>query len=254
MTTPPIQAPTPRPLTFADIKASISLGVKDFLAIPLIDLFFASFFVLAGMIMAWITYATGTTFWLVLAVLGFPLVGTLASIGFYETSRLRAEGKAIRFGKVARLVWSEKNGQLPWLATIIVVLFLFWFFLGHMIFALFLGLSPMTNVSTSLDVFLTTDGLTMLAFGTAVGGVFAILIFSASVLGIPMLLDRDVDFITAMLRSMAAVRDNPVIYLVWGAIIAAITLGAMIPFFLGLFIAMPVLGHATWHLYKRVTE
>lgn len=256
MTTPssPPKAPVPRPMTFSDVASSLSLGVQDFLANPVIDLFFASFFVLTGMAMAWITLATGTTFWLVLAVLGFPLVGTLASIGFYETSRLRAQGKAIRFGEVARLVWSEKNGQLPWLATIIVVLFLFWFFLGHMIFALFLGLTPMTNVSTSLDVFLTSDGLTMLAFGTAVGGVFAVLIFSASVLGIPMLLDRDVDFITAMLKSMTAVRDNPVLYLIWGAIIALITLTAMIPFFLGLFIAMPVLGHATWHLYKRVTE
>lgn len=254
MTTPPIQAPTPRPLTLADISASISMGLKDFLATPLIDLFFASFFVLAGMIMAWITYITGTTFWLVLAVLGFPLVGTLAALGFYETSRRRAAGQTIRFSEIAGLVWSQKNGQLPWLATIIVVLFLFWFFLGHMIFALFLGLSPMTNVSTSLDVFLTADGLMMLAFGTAIGAVFAVLIFSLSVLGIPMLLDRDVDFITAMLRSMAAVRDNPVIYLFWGLVIAIVTLGAMIPFFLGLFVAMPVLGHATWHLYKRVTE
>tara|TARA_R110002094_G_scaffold121985_1_gene116994 strand:- start:1208 stop:1978 length:771 start_codon:yes stop_codon:yes gene_type:complete len=253
-TSTPIKAPVPRPLTADDIKTSISLGIRDFLATPMIDLFFASFFVVTGLVMAWITYATGTTFWLVLAVLGFPLVGTLASIGFYETSRLRARGDSVRFSVVTRLVWSEKNGQLPWLATIIVVLFLFWFFLGHMIFALFLGLSPMTNVSTSLGVFLTTDGLMMLAFGTAIGGVFALVIFSLSVLGIPMLLDRDVDFITAMIRSMAAVRDNPVLYLFWGFIIAVVTLGAMIPFFLGLFVAMPVLGHASWHLYKRVTE
>ncbi|NNE53324.1 MAG: DUF2189 domain-containing protein [Sulfitobacter sp.] len=247
------KAPVPRPLGFADISASLRQGVADFAATPLIDLFFASFFVVAGLVMGWITYVTGTTFWLVLAVLGFPLVGSLAALGFYETSRRRMAGEDIRFGEVARVVWSHKNGQLPWLATIIVVVFLFWFFLGHMIFALFLGLTPMTNISTSLDVFLTADGLTMLGFGTVVGGVFAVVIFSLSVLGIPMLYDRDIDFVTAIIRSMGAVRASPFVYLIWGALVALVTLAAMIPLFLGLFIAMPILGHATWHLYKRAT-
>lgn len=253
-TSTPIKAPVPRPLTADDIKTSISLGIRDFLATPMIDLFFASFFVVTGLVMAWITYATGTTFWLVLAVLGFPLVGTLASIGFYETSRLRARGDSVRFSVVTRLVWSEKNGQLPWLATIIVVLFLFWFFLGHMIFALFLGLSPMTNVSTSFDVFFTSQGLTMIAFGSAVGAVFAVLVFSLSVLGMPMLIDRDVDFMTAMLSSISAVMQAPFLYLTWGIFIGAVTFVSMVPCFLGLFISMPVLGHTTWHLYKRVSD
>lgn len=247
-------APVPRKLTIADLTSSLKLGFQDFVAAPLVDVFFASFFVIAGLLMAWVTYVTGTTFWLVLAVLGFPLVGTLAALGFYETSRRRAAGEPITFGAVARVVWDHKNGQLPWLATIIVVIFLFWFFLGHMIFALFLGLAPMTNITSSLDVFIGPDGLTMLGFGSIIGAIFAIVIFSLSVLGIPMLYDRDIDFMTAMIRSMAAVRLNPVLYVGWGIFLAAVTLAAMLPFFLGLFIAMPVLGHATWHLYKRVTS
>lgn len=245
--------PTPRKLTYTDLSSSLMLGIKDFAAAPLIDLFFASFFVATGLLMAWITFVTGTTFWLVLAVLGFPLIGTLAALGFYETSRRRMSGETLTFGSIASVVWAHKNGQLPWLATIIVVIFLFWFFLGHMIFALFLGLSPMTNVSSSLDVFVTSDGLTMLGFGSIVGAVFAVVIFSMSVLGIPMLYDRDIDFITAMIRSMAAVKQAPFIYLAWGFFLALVTLAAMLPLFLGLFFAMPILGHATWHLYKRVT-
>mgnify|MGYP000029170416 CR=1 FL=1 len=247
-------APKPRALTTADLKESLKRGIADFAAAPMVDLFFASFFVLTGMVMFWITYATGTTFWLVLAVMGFPLVGTLAALGFYETSRLRMAGEPVDFNAIRRMVWSHKNGQLPWLATIIVVIFLFWFFLGHMIFALFLGLAPMTNIHSSLDVFLTADGLMMLTFGSVVGALFAIVIFALSVLGIPMLYDRDIDFMTAIIRSMGAVRANPVIYLAWGFFLAIVTLAAMLPLFLGLFIAMPVLGHATWHLYKRVTE
>ena len=132
--------------------------------------------------------------------------------------------------------------------------FLFWFFLGHMIFALFMGLSPMTQVSSSLQIFLTPEGLSMLGFGSVVGAVFALFVFAISVLGMPMLLDRDVDFVTALLRSIAAVRATPLLYFAWGIFIALVTLLAMVPAFLGLFIAMPVLGHATWHLYRLVAE
>tara|TARA_R110002110_G_scaffold18457_15_gene77355 strand:+ start:426 stop:776 length:351 start_codon:yes stop_codon:yes gene_type:complete len=110
----------------------------------------------------------------------------------------------------------------------------------------------MTNVSTSLDVFFKPDGLMMLGFGTIVGGAFALLIFAISVLGIPMLLDRDVDFITAMLRSASTVLASPMLFLGWGLLIGLVTMLAMVPLFLGLFIAMPVLGHATWHLYQRL--
>ena len=247
-------APALRKPTFSDIRISLSLGFRDFLSAPLIAFFFASFFVVAGLVMAWITYVTGQTFWLVLAVMGFPLVGTLAAVGFYETSRQMAADGSLRFGEVVGLVWSYRSGQLPWLAAIIVVIFLFWFFLGHMIFALFLGLSPMTNVSSSLEVFLTSQGLTMLGFGTIVGALFALLVFAISVLGMPMLIDRDVDFVTAMLRSAAAVRDNVGFYLLWGGFIALVTLASMVPLFLGLFVSMPILGHATWHLYKRLAE
>lgn len=249
----PLGPPEVRAPEFSDLKASLALGVRDFVSYAGFGLFFASFYVVAGLVMAWITYVTGQTFWLILAVLGFPLIGAFAALGLYETSRRRMEGENLRLGDVIKVVWAHKNGQLPWLAVIIVVIFLFWFFLGHMIFALFLGLSPMTNVSSSLDVFLTSNGLMMMAFGTVVGTIFAVIIFSMSVLGMPMMLDRDVDFMTASLRSISAVMENPVIYLVWGVFIGVVTFVAMVPAFLGLFIVMPILGHATWHLYKRVT-
>ncbi|WP_370399272.1 DUF2189 domain-containing protein [Sulfitobacter sp. JB4-11] len=254
MTSKPHGAPKLRAPTLADLRRSVAAAFGDFAAAPLTDLFFASFFVCTGLIMSWITYTTGHTFWLILAVMGFPLVGGLAALGFYEVSRRRSAGEGLALGDVASVVWQARNGQLPWLAVIIIVVFLFWFFLGHMIFALFLGLAPMTNVSTSLDVFLTSEGLTMLAFGSAVGAVFAIVVFSISVLGMPMLLDRDVDFMSALLRSISAVHGAPMIYLGWGVVVAVLTLAAMVPFFLGLFVVMPLLGHATWHLYKSVTD
>jgi len=245
-------APTLRAPSFNDLSASLGAGLRDMRAAPAVSFFFASVFVVVGMGIGWITYQTGQTFWLVLAVLGFPLVGSLASVGFYEISRRNAAGLPLDFRTILREVWAEKNGQLPWLATIIVVVFLFWFFLGHMIFALFLGLSPMTNVSTSLDVFWTSEGLSMIAFGSAVGAVFATVVFGLSVLGMPMLIDRDVDFMTAMLGCMGAVLRTPVVFLIWGVVVAALALVSIVPLFLGLFVTMPLLGHATWHLYQRL--
>ena len=253
MTDRPHGAPGFRAPRLSDLAASIRLGLQDFAATPLISLYFAAYFVAAGLGMAWVTYVTAQTFWLILAVLGFPLIGVFAAFGLYEISRRRSQGRPVRFVEIQRLVWSERGGQVPWLAVIVVVILLFWFFLGHMIFALFLGLSPMTHVSTSLTVFWSPEGLAMVGFGSAIGAGFAVLIFAASVLAVPMLLERDVDFMTAMATSMGQVIAHPAIYLLWGAIIAILTFIAMVPAFLGLFLAMPVLGHATWHLYARLS-
>ena len=131
----------------------------------------------------------------------------------------------------------------------ILIVFLFWFFLGHTIFALFLGLSTMTNVMSSLDVYLTREGVTMLLFGGAVGAGFATVLYMISVLALPLLLDREVDFVTAMITSFQYVSARPVLLLGWGAFLAALVFLAMLPGFLGLLVALPVAGHASWHLY-----
>ena len=211
----PQGAPTTRPPRLSDLQQSLRLGWRDFTTAPIHAMFFAAFYVFSGLIMAAITYATGQTFWLILAALGFPLIGAFAALGLYEISRRRLHNEPLVLRELISVCWVHRGGQLPWLAVIVVVVFLFWFFLGHMIFALFLGLSPMTNVLSSLDVFLTPNGIAMVAFGTLVGALFSTIIFAFSVLGMPMILDRDVDFVTAMITSMGAVKRNPVIYLFW---------------------------------------
>ena len=146
---------------------------------------------------------------------------------------------------------------LPWLfllpqLAVIVIFFLFWNFLSHMIFALFLGNATLTNVTSSLAVFLTPEGMMMLAFGTAVGAVFAGVLFAITVVSLPMLMDREVDFVTAMITSFGVVRQSPVVMLGWGAVIGALLFIGMLPGFLGLFAVLPVLGHASWHVYRQV--
>ncbi len=241
--------PVIQTIRMADIIASLRAGLDDFRRAPQFGIFFSAVYVFGGFLMLWV--GAGHVPWTLATSLGFPLVAPFAAAGLYEVSRRMETGQPLDWRGVLGIVWAERTRQLPWLGAIIVIYFLFWTFLAHMIFALFMGLSTMTNVSQSLDVFLTLNGLTMIAVELGVGAILAFVLFSMTVVSLPLVLDREVDFVTAMLTSMKTVRDNLFVMSIWAWIIAVLSLLALLPWFLGLMVVLPVLGHATWHLYRK---
>ncbi len=233
----------------SDLLAVLVAGWRDFRRAPQFGLFFSAVYVVGGFFLTWL--GAGTVSWVLVTSLGFPLIAPFAAAGLYEVSRRLERGERPEWLAVLGVVWRERTRQLPWLGAIIVIYFLFWTFLAHMIFALFLGLSTMTHISDSWEVLLTVNGLMMIVAELVVGGVLAFVLFALTVVSLPMVMDREVDFVTAMVTSVQMVRANLSVMLLWAAMIAVVTFIALIPWFLGLFMALPVFGHATWHLYRR---
>lgn len=237
---------------FSDLAQALRAGWQDVRAAPLYGMVFAAVYVLGG----WAIWAAltlkGQLWWTIPVSAGFPILGPFIACGFYEISRRIEAGEVLSPGAIFGVILRQKDRQIPSMAAVIVVFFLFWNFLSHMIFALFLGTSTLTNVTSSLTIFTTPQGMAMLAMGTLIGAGFSTLLFAISVVSLPLLLDREVDFVTAMITSVRTVMAAPLVMLGWGALIAVTLFVAMLPGFLGLFLVLPLFGHASWHLYRRV--
>lgn len=241
-----------RDLAFGDLSAALAAGWRDFRACPWVGLALAGIYVAGGWLLYFAFFRLGQVVWLIPAAGGFPIVAPLIAVALYEVSRQRAAGQAPGWRTAAAGVRGRGDDQVLLLAGILFVGVTFWVIIAHALFAVFLVQSGMG--SESLAFFFTPSGLEMLAVGGAIGAGITLLFYAITVISLPLLVDREVDVLTAMVVSVAAVRANPAVMLAWGVLIAVALGLAMLPLFLGLFVVLPVLGHATWHLYRRVVR
>ncbi|TQM92181.1 DUF2189 domain-containing protein [Roseinatronobacter monicus] len=238
-----------RDLSEKDLRAALAAGWSDFKAYPAFGLFFAAFYVVAGIALYFGLFARGEAAWFIPIAAGFPLFAPFAAVGLYEVSRRREAGEPMKWGGILGAMRGRGDEQLLVMGVVVLIIFGFWIILARGIFAIFMAQSGIGTESLSLLA--SFPGVMMLLIGSAAGALVAMALFAITVVSLPMLLERDIDFMTAMIASLETVRLNPQIMLKWATVIAATLFVAMVPLFLGLFIALPVLGHATWHIYRR---
>lgn len=244
-----------RDLTLRDLTSAIAAGWRDFVAYPLFGLFFAVFYVAGGLTLFYGLSSVGQGWWLIPLMAGFPLLAPFSAVGLFEVSRRREAGEPLAWGAVLGALKGRGDEQLLMMGGIIFVAFSFWMILAHGIFAIFLGDSGMAMALGGDQgrgaVAFSQDLIMMLGVGGVVGGLFALALFAITVVSLPILVDRDVDFITAIIISLGVFGGNKPIMIAWAVLIATTLILAMIPLFAGLFVVLPVLGHATWYLHRR---
>jgi uncharacterized membrane protein len=244
--------PVVRAISPADIVESLAAGLRDLQAMPLYGLFFGGIYAIGGMLIIYASFALGWTWFAYPMAAGFALIGPFVAVGLYEVSRRRESGQPITFSGVLGVILAQSRRELGWMAFVALFVFIIWLYQVRLLLALFLGFQSFATVREFLTIVTTTpEGLMFLLVGNLVGAVLSILLFSLTAVSFPLLLERDVDFVTAMITSLRAVAKSPVPMIGWALTIAVLLIVAMLPFFLGLFLVLPVLGHATWHLYRR---
>ena len=248
----PRPMPVVRPITYDDLGEAFRAGVADFRRAPAFGLFFGGVYFLGGWVMyALLTWAHAP--WLMLPfALTFPLVGPFAAVGLYDVSRRLERGQVPRWSEVLGVVFEQRRRELGWMAFVTLFICFVWFYQVRTIMVLTMQNMSFSSVEGFLRLaFTTTEGMTFLCVGTLVGGLLALALFSVTVIAIPLLLERDRDFITAIITSVKAVTTSPAPMIGWGITVTALMMVSILAGFLGLLVALPVLGHATWHLYKR---
>ena len=242
-----------RRVSFADLREALSRGVADFAACRSDVILLCLIYPVVGLVLAQLVFGDNMLPLLFPLASGFALLGPVAAVGLYEMSRRRELGQTVSWSDAFSVVASPRFGAILLLGVILLVVFLIWLAVAQGIYMLTLGPEPPASVAAFFsDVFTTGAGWTMIALGVGVGFLFAVLVLAISVVSFPLLLDRDVGLPTAVITSVRAVAANPETMAIWGLIVAAGLVIGSIPFFLGLAIVLPVLGHATWHLYRRV--
>lgn len=242
-------------ITTRDLREALRRGWEDFKAQPSHLVFVALMYPIIGVLLTQATVSFNVFPLLFPLLGGFALLGPFAAIALYEVSRRRERQLDSGWEHAFAVLRSPAISQILLLGAMLTGLFIAWLACAWFIYQGLLGLPA--NVST-LDflraVFTTGDGWTMIVVGNAVGLLFAILAFSISVVSFPHIIDRRVDVATAVRTSLAAVERNPRVMMIWGLMVSGLLVLGCLPLLVGLIVVMPVLGHASWHLYRKVVD
>jgi uncharacterized membrane protein len=245
-------APMVRRIGAGDLRAALRAGAADFAAFRTDVLFLAVIYPAAGLVLVWATLNAALLPLIFPLVSGFALVGPLAAVGLYELSRRREAGAEASWFDAFGFFGTPALGPVLVLGGYLLAMFVGWLVAAHWIWRLTLGPEPPTAAGAfATEVLTTPAGWAMIVVGIAVGFLFAAAVLAVSLVSFPMIMDRGVGLPLAVSTSLRVARENPRTVAAWGLIVAAALVLGTLPLLLGLVVVLPVLGHATWHLYRR---
>ena len=248
-----LPAPAVRRIGIADIRDVLAKGLEDFAAFRTDVGSLCVVYPLAGLVLARLAFGYDLLPLVFPLISGFALIGPIAAVGLYEMSRKREEVGNAGWADAFDVFRSHSLPAIVGLGFVLLVLFLLWLGAAMAIYDMTLGPEPPASIGAFLhDVLATARGWAMIIVGCGVGFLFALVVLSISVVSFPLLLDREVGITTAVMTSLRAVAANPGPMALWGILVAGLLVLGSIPALLGLIVVMPTLGHATWHLYRRV--
>ena len=247
--------PIVRTIGLRDIKNALAEGIADFSAMPSHAVFLCLIYPIVGVLLARLTLGYEVLPLLFPLAAGFTLLGPFAAIGLYELSRRREQGLDASWQDAFDVLRSPSRGAIAALGLLLLTIFVIWIAVAQAIYVAYFGYEPAASIPDFLDQVLTTPaGRMLMIVGNLVGFLFALGVLTISVISFPLLLDRDVGAVEAVLTSVRVVARNPLMMAIWGLIVAALLLIGSLPLFFGLAVVVPVLGHSTWHLYRKVVE
>jgi uncharacterized membrane protein len=246
-------APVASRIGLADLRYALAKGIEDFGSHRTDVIFLCAFYPIAGLLLGELVSGYGLLHLLFPLAAGFALVGPFAAVGLMEMSRRRERGLDVGWGSAFGVLRSPSAGAILLLGAVLVGMFLLWMLAAEAIYNLTLGPKPPVSAAVFVhDLFFTGAGWALIGVGVGVGFLFAVAVLAISVVSFALLLDRPVGIEAAIRTSVRAVSVNPGMMAVWGLIVVGGLVLGSLPLFLGLVIVLPVLGHATWHLYRRM--
>jgi uncharacterized membrane protein len=244
-----------RKISLADLGNALRLGWEDFNAIPTHAIVLCVIYPVLGLVLFRLVIGYSVLPLLFPLAAGFTLIGPFAALGLYELSRRRERGEEAAAWDAVQVLRAPSFGAMLELGVLLLVLFGVWIGAANAIYVATFGHAPAASIPDFATRVLTTpEGWSLIIVGCGVGFLFAIVALCVSVVSFPLMLDRHATAIDAIRTSLRAVRENPVPMAAWGLVVAALLAIGSLPFFVGLAVVLPVLGHATWHLYRKVVE
>ena len=245
--------PIVRKIGAADLKDAVARGLADFNAKPSHLLFLYLIYPVIGLFLIRLSAGYDMLPLIFPLMAGFALIGPLAAIGLYELSRRREQGLDVSWRHSFGVFRSPSIGAIVTLGVVLLAIFVAWLAAAQAIYEQIFGSeAPASIPEFARQVLTNSAGWTLIIVGSGVGFLFAVVVLAISVVSFPLLLHRDVGVVTAVQTSVGAVLANPVTMAMWGLIVAGSLVIGSLPFFVGLAVVLPVLGHSTWHLYRKV--